>query len=155
MAVAVFDAGWPVPDMQLLEDLSDELSPLRAMIGKALADLDSIPAESRPCEAATGLRLLVAFVLAPGVLGGAPNTELSGEAHQYGMYIASYVPGVAPAETLREATEAVRAWFRAPTVQGVIRGVAEERERRRVVSGPEIVQFIHRLLPEFGIHIKQ
>jgi len=155
LAVAVFDAGWSVPDMQLLEDLSDEISPVRATIGKALADLDSVPVDARPSEAATGLRMLVAFILAPGILGGAPNTDLSDEAREYGLYIASYVPGVPPAETLGETLDVVRTWLEAPTVQSVIRGVAEELEQRGAMLGSELAQSMYRRLHELGIQHQQ
>jgi hypothetical protein len=151
LAVAVFDAGWPAPDLELLDDLSDELSPIRATIGKALADLDAVPATSRPTEAVVGLRMLVAFALSPHILGGRLNSQLSSETEEYGLYVASYVPGVAPVETLREALEAVRTWLGWPAVQGIIRTVAEALEQRQILSGEETTQVIWAALPTFGI----
>src|SRR5687768_11596207 len=151
VAVAIFDAGWAVPDLWLVEgDVSNAPESLRSVLGKALADFETVPADTRAVEAAVGLRLLLVYVLAPALIRGLPAGELSAEVLEHGLYIASYVPGVSPEETLRDATDTVRTWLESATVRSVVLAVAGELDRRRTFSGEAISQFIGELLPAVG-----
>ena len=142
VGVAVFDAGWPVPDLHLVDPQADSMHALTT----ALADLDAIPPGERPVEAAVGLRLLLVHVLAPALVNGAGATDPVGDVREHALYIASHVPGTSPDETLTAATGAVREWLQWPEVQHVVRTVAEDLERERALPGRALTQRIRRLL---------
>src|SRR5262245_27745288 len=123
IAVAMFDAGWPVPDLQLVDREADDA---RGWLGKALVDLERVPLEERPAEAAVGLRLLLVYVLAPARLRGLPDAGLEGDVLDSALYVASYLPGATPAATLAATIDAVGAWLASPIVQDAVRVVAED-----------------------------
>lgn len=154
VAVAMFDTGWPVPDLQLADHgRADVAGPLDVSLGRALLDLEAIPAGEQAVEAAVGLRILLVYVWAPAVLREAPAKGPMDDVQEHAMYIASHVTGAAPEETTRAATEAVRGWLGAPTVQRVIKRVADDLEDRRVMSGEVVEQRIRELLPSLGSHV--
>src|SRR5262245_57032253 len=144
VAVAVFDAGWPVPDLHLFDgDPGDA----KASLGRSLVNLETLPAAERPTEAAVGLRLLLVYLLAPAVVRGSPDASVAGDIREQALYIASYVPGTSPAATLEQATGEVREWLESPAVVAVVRTVADELERTRTLPGADVEARIRSLLP--------
>ncbi len=138
VAVAVFDAGWPVPDLQLVDGPAPDP---KASLGKALVDLEAMPAGERPVEAAVGLRLLLVHELAPALLRGSPR-DLNSDVSAHALYIASHVPGASPPERLAAAAAAVCHWLESPVIQDAIRALADDLERERELTGAVAAQHL-------------